>query len=115
LDELWSTLSYRGFWRLARKYWRTGALEIWGEMSKRAFVRALRQLVPDVTPADLVPGPSGVRAQALDDAGRLLDDFWLDEADGTVHVRNAPSPAATSSLALAKMISRSAARKVGLE
>jgi L-2-hydroxyglutarate oxidase LhgO len=115
LDELWSTLSYRGFWRLARKYWRTGVMEIWGEMSKGAFVAALQQLVPDVTSADLVPGPSGVRAQALDDAGRLLDDFWLDEADGTVHVRNAPSPAATSSLALARMISRSAARRFGLE
>jgi L-2-hydroxyglutarate oxidase LhgO len=115
VDELWLTLSYRGFWRLAMKYWRTGATEVWGEMSKRAFVGALRRLVPDVTPADLVPGPSGVRAQALDDEGRLLDDFWLDEGDGTVHVRNAPSPAATSSLALAKMISRSAARRFGLE
>jgi L-2-hydroxyglutarate oxidase len=115
LDELWLTLSYRGFWRLARKYWRTGAAEIWGEVSKRAFVGALQRLIPAVTPADLVAGPSGVRAQALDEAGRLLDDFWLDEDERTVHVRNAPSPAATSSLALAQMISRTAARRFGLE
>jgi L-2-hydroxyglutarate oxidase len=115
LDELWLTLSYGGFWRLARKYWRTGAAEIWGEMSKRAFVGALQRLVPDVTPADLVAGPSGVRAQAMDEAGRLLDDFWLDEDERTVHVRNAPSPAATSSLALARMIGRNAARRFGLD
>ena len=115
LDELWLTLSYRGFWRLARKYWRTGAAEIWGEVSTRAFVGALQRLVPDVTAADVVPGPSGVRAQALDESGRLLDDFCLDEDERTVHVRNAPSPAATSSLALAQMITRTAARRFGLE
>jgi (S)-2-hydroxyglutarate dehydrogenase len=115
LDELWLTLSYRGFWRLARKYWRTGAAEIWGEVSKRAFVGALQRLVPEVTPADVVAGPSGVRAQAMDEAGRLLDDFWLDEDERTVHVRNAPSPAATSSLALAQMISSTAARRLGLD
>ncbi|MGB8004898.1 MAG: L-2-hydroxyglutarate oxidase [Gaiellaceae bacterium] len=115
LDELWLTLSYRGFWRLARKYWRTGAAEIWGEMSKRSFVRALQRLVPEITRADVIAGPAGVRAQAMDEQGRLLDDFWLDEDDRTVHVRNAPSPGATSSLALARMISSNVARRFGLE
>jgi L-2-hydroxyglutarate oxidase LhgO len=114
LDELWLTLSYRGFWRLARKYWRTGAAEIWGEMSKRAFVGALQRLIPEVTRADVVAGPSGVRAQAMDEAGRLLDDFWLDEDERTVHIRNAPSPGATSSLALARMISRKVASRFDL-
>lgn len=115
LDELWLTVSYRGFWRLARKYWRTGAAEIWGEISKRAFVSALQRLVPEVTRADIVAGPSGVRAQAMDEAGRLLDDFWLDEDEQTVHIRNAPSPGATSSLALARMLSSKVARRFGLE
>jgi (S)-2-hydroxyglutarate dehydrogenase len=102
--ELWETVSYRGFRALARRYWRAGVGEVWGEVSKSAFVRALRRLVPDIAPADLLPGPSGVRAQALDAAGRLLDDFWLDEAEGVTHVRNAPSPGATSSLAIARSI-----------
>ena len=115
LDELWLTLSYPGFWRLARKYWRTGAAEIWGEMSKGAFVRALQRLVPEVTRADIVVGPSGVRAQAMDEEGRLLDDFWFDEDARTFHIRNAPSPGATSSLALARMISRKVTSRFELE
>jgi L-2-hydroxyglutarate oxidase LhgO len=102
--ELWETLSYPGFRALARRYWRAGVGEVWGELNKSAFVRALRHLVPDIARADLLPGPSGVRAQALDGEGRLLDDFWLDEAEGVTHVRNAPSPGATSSLAIARSI-----------
>jgi (S)-2-hydroxyglutarate dehydrogenase len=104
LPELWETVSYPGFRALARRYWRAGIAEVWGELSKSAFVRALRRLVPDVRREDLLPGRSGVRAQALDEAGRLLDDFWLDEAEGVTHVRNAPSPGATSSLAIARSI-----------
>ncbi|MGH3052259.1 MAG: L-2-hydroxyglutarate oxidase, partial [Gaiellaceae bacterium] len=73
-------------------------------VSKRRFVAALRRLVPQLRAGDVLPGPSGVRAQALSEDGRLLDDFWFDETDSVTHVRNAPSPGATSSLAIARMI-----------
>jgi (S)-2-hydroxyglutarate dehydrogenase len=102
--ELWDTLSYGGFRRMARRYWRTGLSEAWGELSKRAFVAALRKQVPAVGIADLGARHAGVRAQAVAEDGTLLDDFWLDEAHNVTHIRNAPSPAATSSLALAKRI-----------
>jgi (S)-2-hydroxyglutarate dehydrogenase len=102
--ELWETLSYRGFRRMARRYWRTGLSETWGELSKRAFVAAMRKQVPGVGIDDLGARHAGVRAQAVAEDGTLLDDFWLDEAPNVTHIRNAPSPAATSSLALAKRI-----------
>jgi L-2-hydroxyglutarate oxidase LhgO len=114
-SELWETLSYPGFWHLARKYWRAGAAEVRGELSRRVFVGYLRRLVEDISADDLEPGPSGVRAQAMHRDGRLLDDFWLDESDRVIHVRNAPSPAATSSLALAGMIGATAARRFALD
>jgi (S)-2-hydroxyglutarate dehydrogenase len=104
LRELRETLGYRGFRALARKYWRAGLAEATGELSKRRFVAALRKLVPDLRARDVLPGPSGVRAQALSEDGRLLDDFWFDETDTVTHVRNAPSPGATSSLAIAREI-----------
>jgi (S)-2-hydroxyglutarate dehydrogenase len=100
--ELWETLSYRGFRRMARRYWRTGLSEAWGEVSKRAFVAAMGKHVPAVGLEDLGAQHAGVRAVAED--GTLLDDFSLDEAPNVTHVRNAPSPPATSSLALAKRI-----------
>ncbi len=102
--DLWQTLSYRGFRRMARRYWRTGLSEAWGEVSKRAFVAAMRKQVPAVSVADLGARHAGVRAQAVAEDGTLLDDFWLDEAPNVTHIRNAPSPAATSSLALARRI-----------
>ena len=102
--DLWETLSYGGFLRMAQRYWRTGLTEAWGEVSKRAFVAAMRKQVPAVGIRDLGARHAGVRAQAVAENGRLLDDFWLDEAPNITHVRNAPSPAATSSLALAKRI-----------
>jgi (S)-2-hydroxyglutarate dehydrogenase len=89
---------------MARRYWRTGLSETWGELSKRAFVAAMRKQVPAVGLADLGARHAGVRAQAVAEDGTLLDDFWLDEAPNVTHIRNAPSPAATSSLALAKRI-----------
>ena len=104
LGELLETLRYRGFRTLARKYWRTGLAELWRDASRRAFLRALQRFVPDLTADDLVPGPSGVRAQALAPNGELVDDFVLDRQPGILHVRNAPSPAATSSLEIARMI-----------
>jgi (S)-2-hydroxyglutarate dehydrogenase len=104
LRELRETLGYRGFRALARKYWRAGLAEATGELSKHRFVAALRKLVPDLRAKDVLPGPSGVRAQALSEDGQLLDDFWFDETDTVMHVRNAPSPGATSSLAIAREI-----------
>jgi L-2-hydroxyglutarate oxidase len=102
--ELWETLSYSGFRALAIRYWRVGLAEMHGEMSKRAYVRGLQRLVPAVRADDLGARHAGVRAQALAADGRLLDDFWFDHAGNVVHLRNAPSPAATSSLALAREV-----------
>jgi L-2-hydroxyglutarate oxidase len=104
LRELRETLGYRGFRALARRYWRAGLAETTGELSKRRFVAALRKLVPELRARDVLPGPSGVRAQALSEDGKLLDDFWFDETGTVTHVRNAPSPGATSSLAIAREI-----------
>jgi (S)-2-hydroxyglutarate dehydrogenase len=104
VTELWETLCYRGFRALARRYWRAGLAEVACEVSRRRFVAALRRLVPQLRARDVLPGPSGVRAQALSEEGRLLDDFWFDETESVTHVRNAPSPGATSSLAIARMI-----------
>jgi L-2-hydroxyglutarate oxidase LhgO len=103
-SELRETLGYRGFRALARRYWRAGLREMAGELSKRRFVARLRRLVPELRAHDVLPGPSGVRAQALSEDGQLLDDFWFDEAGSVTHVRNAPSPGATSSLAIARVI-----------
>jgi (S)-2-hydroxyglutarate dehydrogenase len=102
--ELWETLSYSGFRILARRYWRTGLSEVRGDLSKETFVRALQRLVPSIRAEHLAGTHAGVRAQALSSDGRLLDDFWFDRADRVLHLRNAPSPAATSSLALAKEV-----------
>ncbi|MCS6830575.1 MAG: L-2-hydroxyglutarate oxidase [Armatimonadota bacterium] len=102
--ELWTTLTYPGFWRLARRYWRTGVQEMWRSLSKRAFVQCLQRLVPEVRAEHLRPAPAGVRAQAVAPDGQMLDDFvWVD-TPRAVHVLNAPSPAATASLAIAERI-----------
>jgi L-2-hydroxyglutarate oxidase len=106
--ELWETLSYRGFRALAATHWRAGLGELRSEVSKREFARSLQRLVPEITVADLSERHAGVRAQALDGEGRLVDDFCFDHAENVVHVRNAPSPAATSSLALAREIVQTA-------
>jgi L-2-hydroxyglutarate oxidase len=92
-----------------------GAVEIWRDYSKRAFCASVRRYIPEVTLADMVPGPSGVRAQALNPKGGLVDDFVV-EADGgdVMHVRNAPSPAATSSLAIGRLVADAAAGALGL-
>ena len=104
----------RSFQRLARKYWRMGAIEVWRDYSKRAFWRSVRRYLPDVTLDDMVPGPSGVRAQALDPSGALVDDFVVDQqGDRILHVRNAPSPAATSSLAIGRLIADTAEKVFG--
>jgi (S)-2-hydroxyglutarate dehydrogenase len=102
--ELISTLSYSGFLKVAAKYWKTGLGEMYRSLSKKAFARALQKLVPDITHNDLEPGGAGVRAQACDRNGHLLDDFFFHRTSRTLHICNAPSPAATSSLSIGEHI-----------
>jgi L-2-hydroxyglutarate oxidase len=102
--DLWETLRYRGFWRLAAAHWRTGAGEMWRSASKGAFVRALRRLVPDLSRADLETAPAGVRAQAVAADGSMVDDFLFVASGRVVNVVNAPSPAATSALNVGNLI-----------
>ncbi|MFT5480983.1 MAG: L-2-hydroxyglutarate oxidase, partial [Bacteroidia bacterium] len=104
LGELLESLLWPGFQKVARKYWKTGIGEMYRSFSKRAFTKALQKLIPSITKDDLVPAEAGVRAQACDRAGGLLDDFKIIEKPGAIHVVNAPSPAATSSLAIGKTI-----------
>jgi L-2-hydroxyglutarate oxidase LhgO len=113
--ELLRVLGYRGFRAMAAKYWRTGAYEFYRALSKPAFVRALRKLVPDLQGSDMVPGGSGVRAQAVSPDGALVDDFKISETPNAIHVLNAPSPAATASLAIGKHIAALAGKSFGLE
>ena len=105
----WSDVSFRdmadwatfpGFWRMARAQWRNGLDEMHRSLSRARFLRSLQGLLPALTDSDIQPGGSGVRAQAVDRSGRLLDDFHLQVVPGMVHVLNAPSPAATASLAI---------------
>jgi L-2-hydroxyglutarate oxidase len=104
LQDTWETLTYRGFWKLAGKYWRTGSGEFYRSFSKRAFVTALQRLIPELKMDDVQPAGAGVRAQALDANGALLDDFAIVEAWRMIHVLNAPSPAATASLSIGRSI-----------
>lgn len=97
-------VGFRGFWRMARAQWRTGIMELRRSLSKRRFVADLRRLIPELTATDVVPARSGVRAQAVDRNGKLLDDFHIVTADRMVHVLNAPSPAATASIAIGRHI-----------
>jgi (S)-2-hydroxyglutarate dehydrogenase len=114
VGELAGTLAYPGFRRLAARFWRTAAGELYRDVSRRAFVAALQRYVPELSADDCVAGPSGVRAQALGADGALVDDFVFEGAEGVLHVRNAPSPAATASLAIARYIAGDAARRFGL-
>lgn len=98
LYDLWEALTYRGFHKMAAKHWRTGFAEMWRSFSKRAFVKTLQRLIPEIRSDDLEPAPAGVRAQALSPDGTLVDDFAIQEHGRVVNVCNAPSPAATSSL-----------------
>ncbi len=112
--DLLETLTYRGFGKLAWKFWRTGVDEMYRDFSKAAFLKALRRYVPTLRAEDMLPGPSGVRAQALNVRGELVDDFVVNHQGNTLHVRNAPSPAATSSLAIADIIVDSAEKAFAL-
>jgi L-2-hydroxyglutarate oxidase len=111
--DLLDTLAYPGFWRMAARYWKKGLGEMWRSANKAAFVRSAQRLLPDVRAEDLLPGGAGVRAQALDPDGRLVDDFRIERRPGVIHVLNAPSPAATASLAIGRHIAALAERVLG--
>lgn len=100
LKELWQSLSWPGFRKVAMKYWKTGMGEFYRSFSKSAFTKALQRLIPEVQKDDLQPGGSGIRAQACSRDGQLLDDFSIVDKGTIIHVLNAPSPAATSSLSI---------------
>jgi len=104
LQELFGSLTWPGFIKVARKYWKTGFGEMYRSFSKAAFTKALQKLMPGIRSSDLEAGGAGVRAQACDRDGGLIDDFYIRELPGQVHVLNAPSPAATSSLAIGKAV-----------
>ena len=102
--ELWGTFSYPGFWKMSARYWRTGVAEVHRSYSKRVFVRDLQRLLPGIQSQDLAAGGAGVRAQAVSKDGALLDDFSILQGRKAIHVLNAPSPGATSSLAIGEYI-----------
>lgn len=112
--ELWDSITYPGFYKLATKYWEIGAGEMYRDLVKSAYVGALQRFIPELQAEDCLPGPAGVRAQAMSPDGGLVDDFVFEGADGIVHVRNAPSPAATSSLAIGKYIADDAETRFNL-
>lgn len=104
LRDLRATFGSHGFRTFARRNWRTGFNEMERDLRKSSFLRSLQRYVPELTDADLVPGPSGVRAQALTENGDMVDDFVIDVQPGILHVRNAPSPAATSSMQIGRYV-----------
>jgi 2-hydroxyglutarate dehydrogenase len=103
-EDLRDTLAWPGTRRLVRRWWRTGARELANAASRRLVVRDLARYVPEIGPDDVEPGPAGVRAQAVGRDGALLDDFAFAETAHALHVVNAPSPAATASLAIAELV-----------
>jgi len=112
IKDVASTLSYGGFWWLVGRYWLPGIAEINRSLRKSVFVKCLQRLLPDITEDDLIRSGAGVRAQAVDGRGRLIDDFQIEEAPGAIHVLNAPSPAATSSLMIGRYIAKKAELRV---
>lgn len=111
LSELAETLAWPGFQKVASKYWRTGFGEMYRSFSKAAFTKALQKLIPEIQQSDLVEGGAGVRAQACDREGGLVDDFMILEKEHVINVCNAPSPAATSSLAIGETVSTLALKR----
>jgi L-2-hydroxyglutarate oxidase LhgO len=112
--DLFAALSFRGFQRLATKFLGTGLNEMYRDFSKRAFLAALQKMTPDLRGDQLIWGPSGVRAQSLKRDGKMVDDFSLAQSGRLMHVRNAPSPAATASLAIGQHLSGQAIEQFGL-
>jgi (S)-2-hydroxyglutarate dehydrogenase len=112
--DISDAVGWPGTWRMARRFWRTGLTELRYATSRSALVRAAARFVPELRPEDVLAGHAGVRAQALGRDGRLVDDFVFSRTGRTLHVRNAPSPGATSSLAIARLIADEADRAFGL-
>ncbi len=112
--DVWEVLSFGGFWKMAAQYWQAGLAEMYRDYVKEAYVKEVQRYVPELQAANLLPGPSGVRAQALSAGGKLVDDFLIQRGENIVHVQNAPSPAATSSLVIARMIVDEARRSFDL-
>ncbi|MEZ7853890.1 MAG: FAD-dependent oxidoreductase, partial [Cyclobacteriaceae bacterium] len=111
LGELADFLTYPGFRKVAAKYWKTGLGEMYRSFSKKAFTKALQELIPEIQENDLIVGGSGVRAQACDKDGGLIDDFLVMEGEKFINVGNAPSPAATASLAIGDQIAQMVLKK----
>ncbi len=109
--ELWETLTWPGFQKVAMKYWETGLGEMYRSFSKAAFTKALQELIPDIQESDLIEGGAGVRAQACDRDGGLLDDFAIIEDAQVINILNAPSPAATSSLSIGETVATMALKR----
>jgi L-2-hydroxyglutarate oxidase len=114
IGDLLAYAFYGGFWRMASKYWKTSIGEYYRSFSKAAFVKALQRLLPDLKEADVHRSGAGVRAQALDPKGNLLDDFAIREAERQIHVLNAPSPAATASISIGNSIAEMAAKNFSM-
>lgn len=112
--DLWELARFGGFWKMAKKFWWTGIGEMYRSFSKRAFWHALQRLIPEVKFGDLVSAGAGVRAQAVEPSGKLVDDFFIRQADRMVHVLNAPSPAATASISIGRSIADMALKELGL-
>ena len=107
-------VTYGGFWRMAHRYWQTGLGEFYRSLSQRAFVKALQRLIPDLSVGDVRRAGAGVRAQALEPNGLLVDDFRIVEVDKMIHVLNAPSPAATASISIGQAVAAMAVRNFDL-
>lgn len=99
-----AVLSSRAFWKMSARYWAAGCQELYRSWSKSAFTRSLQKLLPELQKEDLCPGGAGIRAQAVDREGRLVDDFHFVHGEGVTHVCNVPSPAATASLQIAAVV-----------
>ena len=104
VSEFMKTISYKGMWKLGKQYFGTGVSEMYRSLNKKVFVKEIQKLINGVSSEDITQIPSGVRAQAVDEEGNLLDDFLFEEGTNSLHVLNSPSPAATASLAIGESI-----------
>jgi (S)-2-hydroxyglutarate dehydrogenase len=114
LRDMLEVFRFAGFWAMARKHWRTQVYELYRSLSRRAFLHSLQKLVPELKDADLDAGGAGVRAQIVTAEGALVDDFLIVEAQNAINVLNAPSPAATASIAIGRHIANLASKSFNL-
>jgi L-2-hydroxyglutarate oxidase LhgO len=115
MNDFLRTITFPGFWKMGIRDWKTGVWEINRSLRKSVFLDGLQQLVPELSSKDLGGTGSGVRAQAVDRSGKLVDDFRIEESRGAIHVLNAPSPGATASLVIGDYISDLAVKNFGLD